>query len=75
MLYRVEMGNLSIQRVSAAGCWNAESNFGPGYRIYSGRDGDTLITLLGGGTKARQRRDIEAAVLWREHRRRKRQEG
>ena len=51
-------------------------DFGPGYRIYFGRGGDTLIILLGGGTKARQQQDIEDAVaLWREYRWSKRQEG
>ena len=45
------------------------------YRINFGRDGDTLIVLLGGGTKARQQRDIEnAGHLWREYRLRKREE-
>ena len=33
----------------------------PGYRVYFGKDGDTLIILLGGGTKKRQQKDIEAA--------------
>ena len=50
-------------------------NVGPGYRVYFGRDGDTLIILLDGGTKARQQRDIEGACeLWQEYRRRKQQE-
>ena len=41
----------------------------------TGRDGDALIVLLGGGTKARQQRDIETArKLWCEYRRRKRPE-
>ena len=44
-------------------------------RVYFGRDGDTLIVLLGGGTKAGQQRDIEdARELSREYRRRKQQE-
>ena len=48
---------------------------GPGYRIYFGRVGDTLIVLLGGGTKQRQQRDIEDAMhLWQEYKRRKQQE-
>ena len=34
---------------------------GPGYRIYFGRNGDTLVILLGGGTKRRQSADIAAA--------------
>ena len=48
---------------------------GPGYRVYFGRDGDTLIVLLGGGAKERQQKDIEdARDLWREYKRRKQQE-
>ena len=47
----------------------------PGYRIYFGRDGGTLIVLLGGGTKKRQHEDIEAARrLWRDYHRRRSQE-
>jgi putative addiction module killer protein len=38
--------------------------FGPGYRVYFGRDGATLVILLGGGGKQRQDRDIEKAK-WR----------
>jgi putative addiction module killer protein len=30
-------------------------DFGPGFRVYFGRDGDTLVILLGGGSKQRQR--------------------
>jgi len=29
-------------------------DFGPGDRIYFGKDGDTVVVLLGGGTKQRQ---------------------
>jgi DNA-binding phage protein len=36
-------------------------DFGPGYRVYFGRDGDTIVILLTGGTKKRQQRDIDAA--------------
>jgi putative addiction module killer protein len=37
-------------------------DFGPGYRIYYGREGRTIIILLGGGSKRRQDADIAAAV-------------
>ena len=48
-------------------------DFGPGYRVYFGRDGDLLAILLGGGTKKRQQRDIEAAqARWLAYKRRKR---
>ena len=75
-LYRMEMGNLANAKGVGGGVLEYRIDFGPGYRIYFGRDGDASIILLGGGTKVRQQRDIEAAVaLWREYRRSKRQEG
>jgi len=36
-------------------------DYGPGYRIYFGKDGERLVILFGGGTKKRQSADIEAA--------------
>ena len=36
-------------------------DWGPGYRIYLAKDGDTLIVLFGGGTKRGQQRDIDRA--------------
>jgi putative addiction module killer protein len=51
-------------------------NRGPGYRVYFGWDGKTLVILLGGGTKRRQQNDIEAALRrWRDYKKRKRSEG
>jgi len=48
-------------------------DFGPGYRIYLGRDGAILVILLGGGTKKRQQHDIERArARWSDYKRRKR---
>ena len=74
-LARMEQGNLSNAKGVGAGVLEYRIDFGPGYRIYFGRDGDTLILLLGGGTKVRQQRDIEAARhLWREYRRRTRRQ-
>ena len=74
-LARMEQGNLSNAKSLGAGVSEYRIDFGPGYRVYFGKDGDTFIILLGGGTKKRQQRDIEAAQdLWREYKRRKRQE-
>ncbi len=74
-LARMEAGNLSNVRGVGAGVLECRINVGPGYRVYFGRAGDALIVLLGGGTKARQQRDIEdARRLWREYRGRARQE-
>jgi putative addiction module killer protein len=48
-------------------------NFGPGYRVYFRRDGETLVILLTGGTKKRQRRDIASTIgMWSDYRQRKR---
>ena len=48
-------------------------DFGPGYRVYFGRDGDALVILLTGGTKKRQQRDIDAAhEYWRDYKKSKR---
>ncbi len=47
-------------------------DFGPGYRVYFGKDGEQLTILLGGGTKKRQESDIKAAqTLWHESKRTK----
>ena len=37
-------------------------DWGPGYRIYLAKDGNSLIVLFGGGTKRRQQADIDRAV-------------
>ena len=69
---RMEQGNLSNTKGAGAGVVECRIDFGPGYRVYFGKDGDALIILLGGGTKKRQQKDIEAAQsLWREYKRRK----
>jgi putative addiction module killer protein len=61
-----------MSRVSATECFEYKLDFGPGYRVYFGKDGETLVILLGGGTKKRQQRDIEAALAnWHDYKRRK----
>ena len=74
-LVRMEQGNLSNTKGVGAGVTECRIDFGPGYRIYFGRDGDSIVILLGGGTKKRQPKDIETAkTLWKEYKTRKRQE-
>lgn len=71
---RMELGNLSNAKGVGQGVIEYRLDFGPGYRIYYGRDGEQLIILLGGGTKKRQSRDIEyAQALWKDYKRRKRE--
>ena len=72
-LQRVRDGNLSNVKGVGGGVLEYRIDFGPGYRIYFGKDGDQLVVLLAGGTKKRQARDIEIAqVRWTDYRRRKR---
>ena len=74
-LTRMEQGNFSNAEGVGAGVYECKIHFGPGYRIYFGRDGARLVILLGGGTKKRQSRDVRAAQeSWRDYKRRKRQE-
>jgi putative addiction module killer protein len=74
-LERMEHGNFSAAKGAGAGVFELRLNFGPGYRVYFGKDGETIVILLGGGTKKRQQADIEAArALWQEYKRRKREE-
>lgn len=50
-------------------------DYGPGYRVYFGKDGAHIVILLGGGTKRRQNRDIRIAQdLWTTYKARKQQE-
>jgi len=68
---RLEIGNVSrVKWIGTIGEYRID--WGPGYRIYLAKDGDRLIILLGGGTKQRQRTDIENATsMWTEYKARK----
>ena len=71
-LTRLESGNLSNVKGVGGGVYEYRIDFGPGYRIYLGKDGDQLVILLAGGTKKRQQRDIEhARAYWQDYKRRK----
>lgn len=63
-LTRLSLGNFSNVEGVGASILEYKLNFGPGYRVYFGKDGDTLIILLGGGTKRSQQNDIRSAVSW-----------
>lgn len=72
---RVAQGNFSNAKGVGSGVFEYRIDFGPGYRIYFGKDGEQLVILLGGGTKQRQQRDIVTALtLWQDYKRRKKQE-
>ena len=71
-LNRIALGNLSSAKGVGASVFEFRLDFGPGYRIYFGKYGHEIVVLLAGGTKRRQRRNIEAAVVrWTDYKRRK----
>ena len=71
-LYRIEQQNLSNVKGVGKGVFEYRINYGPGYRIYFGKDGDSIVILLGGGTKQHQQRDIETAIIrWVDYKKRK----
>ena len=71
-LARLEQGNLSNVKTVGEGVLEYRIDWGPGYRVYFGRDGDVLMILLTGGTKQRQQNDIDTAkVSWTDYKRRR----
>ena len=74
-LDRLERGNFSAAKSVGEGVSELRLDFGPGFRIYFGKDGEQIVILLGGGTKKRQQLDIETAkAIWQEFKQRKREE-
>jgi putative addiction module killer protein len=61
------------RKIRREGVLEYKIDFGPGYRVYFARDGETLLILLTGGTKKRQQRDINTAITyWQDYKRGKR---
>ena len=72
-LYRLAAGITSNAKSVGQGVHELRVDYGPGYRVYFGIDGDALIILLGGGSKSGQQQDIEQARRrWADYKRRKR---
>ena len=72
-LARLGQGNFSNVASVSGGVSELKVHFGPGYRVYFGRDGGALVILLCGGSKKRQSDDIERAhVYWTDYKRRRR---
>ena len=71
-LERIVQGHTSAMKAVGAGVSEYRIDFGPGFRIYFGKDGDRLVILLGGGTKKRQQSDIaNAKAMWKDYKRTK----
>lgn len=71
-LYRLGQGNFSTVEGVGSGIFEVRIDFGPGYRIYFGKDGETVVILLGGSTKKRQSAAIGAAhKAWTDYKQRR----
>ncbi len=70
-LERLESGNLGNYISVGSGVFELRLDFGPGYRIYFGQVGNTIVLLLCGGDKSSQTRDIKRAkTYWLEYKER-----
>jgi putative addiction module killer protein len=68
---KLERGLRPNVRPVGQGVFEAKIDYGPGYRVYFGLDGDELVILEGGGDKRTQDSDItDAKKRWRDYKRR-----
>ena len=58
---RLSLGNLGDVKPVGSGVSEMRIDYGPGYRVYFIRRGDTVVVLLCGGDKRIQDRDIARA--------------
>lgn len=68
-LNRVLLGNFGDCKSVGQGVYELRVQFGPGYRVYFGKERDIVIVLLAGGDKSTQTKDIEKAKkFWSDYR-------
>lgn len=71
-LDRLIQGNLGDSKNLGSGIYELRLHFGPGYRIYFGRESETTVVLLWGGEKSRQEKDLSRArEYWKDYLRRR----
>lgn len=63
---RAKLGNLGDHHALGDGLHEMRIDYGPGYRIYYGRDEATLIILFFAGDKGSQDSDIRKARIYLE---------
>jgi putative addiction module killer protein len=65
----MRLGNFGDARGVGDGVQELRIPFGPGFRVYFSREGDSVVILLCGGDKSTQARDIARAHdYWRDYR-------
>ena len=70
-LDRVRLGNLGKNRSVGEGIYELKVDYGPGYRVYYGLEGKTVVLLLLGGDKSTQKKDIaQVKMYWEDYKRR-----
>ncbi|PCI63822.1 MAG: addiction module killer protein [Gammaproteobacteria bacterium] len=68
---RMELGLFGDTMPIGDGLSELKIHYGPGYRVYYGKDGEQIYLLLCGGDKSSQKKDIKQAKLnWQEYKRR-----
>ena len=67
-LNRIRLGNFGDCKAVGEGVEELRIDFGPGYRVYFGRQGALVVILLCGGSKKTQAKDIgNAKKYWKEY--------
>ena len=71
-LIRIRLGNFGFCRAVGKGVSELKIDYGPGYRVYFGRDGEAVVVLLLGGEKSTQAKDIKKArEFWADYKKTK----
>ncbi len=75
-LDRLERGLFGDVEPCGEGVWELRIDWGPGYRVYHARAGNTVVLLLLGGDKRKQQADIKKAKeYWNDYRERTKTQG
>ena len=72
---QLSLGNPGDSKPVGSGVFELRFHFGPGYRVYYGQEGNTIVILLCGGCKDTQKQDIKmACAYWDDYKRRSKHE-
>ena len=67
-IQRLTRGLFGDTKYLQEGVHELRLDFGPGYRIYFGKDGNRIVMLLCGGDKSTQKKDIRNAIeYWEDY--------